>query len=746
VYDVDGFSVPPSTIAALKAGGKKVVCYFSFGTFESYRPDSDSFPKRVKKGRVCQDRWCRKWWPGERWLNVKDPVVKQIMEKRVQLAASKGCDGIEPDNIDAYSNRLNVWLPPFSRSVRISKNDQIRYNAWIADTVHRHGMSVGLKNALTIAGALVGKYDWALVEECNAFSDWSGGEWYKGKYECDYANVFIKANKAVFVAEYTSAWGTTAGRANSIQFPQRMCADNNAHGFSTRLHDLDLGPTKFPWADCLQHQPAGCAAAAWQVCMQAGVSPLSLSLGLSPRRTRSPVFRPSLPSSRVVAPAAMSARAAITARAVNSAAPRAMSASPALSGMGSRCTVTASACCRPRRCLPAAPARRSLSLREAVIVAVHPHENGRSMPLGTGRSGKAAQFPARIAGITEAHCLSTSASSYSQAGALSGGERCRTVRVRAENTETGGGSGGGGMGGGEGGKGGGGGGGGGGDGNGVNKNSLLALTGPPPAGSEGGHVHAAQPAGRPLLPGACLWGGRGHWGHIPCARYALKAVKAGTSMLLNLLGDLFCQVRACGEGGHVHAAQPAGRPLLPGACLWGGRGHWGHIPCARYALKAVKAGTSMLLNLLGDLFCQLVVEGGHGVDARRAATISLLGLLLVGPTLHVWYSLLFRVVSVQGTPGTLIRLALDQLLFSPLFIATFFSSLLTLEGRPSAIPDVLKQEWAKAVVANWKVWIPFQFLNFRFVPLHLQVAASNVIALLWNVYLSFASHRGVKEM
>ncbi|CAI7810652.1 unnamed protein product, partial [Closterium sp. NIES-54] len=54
VYDVDGFSVPPSTIAALKAGGKKVVCYFSFGTFESYRPDSDSFPKRVKKGRVCQ--------------------------------------------------------------------------------------------------------------------------------------------------------------------------------------------------------------------------------------------------------------------------------------------------------------------------------------------------------------------------------------------------------------------------------------------------------------------------------------------------------------------------------------------------------------------------------------------------------------------------------------------------------------------------------------------------------------------
>ena len=33
------------------------------------------------------------------------------------------------------------------------------------------------------------------------------------------------------------------------------------------------------------------------------------------------------------------------------------------------------------------------------------------------------------------------------------------------------------------------------------------------------------------------------------------------------------------------------------------------------------------------------------------------------------------------------------------------------------------------MVANWKVWVPFQFLNFRFVPVNLQVRAANVIAL-----------------
>jgi hypothetical protein len=33
----------------------------------------------------------------------------------------------------------------------------------------------------------------------------------------------------------------------------------------------------------------------------------------------------------------------------------------------------------------------------------------------------------------------------------------------------------------------------------------------------------------------------------------------------------------------------------------------------------------------------------------------------------------------------------------------------------------LKQDWWPAVQTNWKIWIPFQFLNFRFVPPQLQV-------------------------
>ena len=89
-----------------------------------------------------------------------------------------------------------------------------------------------------------------------------------------------------------------------------------------------------------------------------------------------------------------------------------------------------------------------------------------------------------------------------------------------------------------------------------------------------------------------------------------------------------------------------------------------------------------------------------------------------------------------------------------------------MQGRTQDISAKLKQDWKGAVIANWKLWIPFQFINFRFVPQQLQVSHSlplrclvfdplgahrvpvllqvlmaNIVAVAWNTYLSWASHR-----
>jgi FtsH-binding integral membrane protein len=51
----------------------------------------------------------------------------------------------------------------------------------------------------------------------------------------------------------------------------------------------------------------------------------------------------------------------------------------------------------------------------------------------------------------------------------------------------------------------------------------------------------------------------------------------------------------------------------------------------------------------------------------------------------------------------------------------------------ASVPDI--------VVANWALWVPAQFVNFAVVPLKFQVLYSNVVALVWNVYLSYTTSR-----
>lgn len=158
---------------------------------------------------------------------------------------------------------------------------------------------------------------------------------------------------------------------------------------------------------------------------------------------------------------------------------------------------------------------------------------------------------------------------------------------------------------------------------------------------------------------------------------------------------------------------------------------------------ATKAVTSAVLTLAGDIICQLVIDKVPELDLKRTFVFTFLGLVLVGPTLHVWYLYLSKLVAISGASGAIARLLLDQFIFSPIFIGVFMSLLVTLEGKPSLVVPKLKQEWLSSVLVNWQLWIPFQFLNFYFVPQKLQVLAANFVALAWNVILSYKAHKEV---
>jgi len=83
-WNLDLFDVDNSTMADLKFQGVFVMCYFSAGSFEDWRPDAVDFPTEVL-GR-------NNGWPGERWLNISDPRVLAIMKNRMDFGIEKGCE------------------------------------------------------------------------------------------------------------------------------------------------------------------------------------------------------------------------------------------------------------------------------------------------------------------------------------------------------------------------------------------------------------------------------------------------------------------------------------------------------------------------------------------------------------------------------------------------------------------------------------------------------------------------------
>lgn len=194
MYDLDLFETEASTVAALHAQGRRVVCYISVGSWEEWRPDAADFPAEV----IGNDY---EGWPGEKWLDIRRlDLLAPLMTARLDLCRAKGFDGVEPDNIDGYTNGTGFPL---------TAADQLRYNRWLAQAAHARGLSIGLKNDPEQVAELIDDFDWALTEDCFA-QGW-----------CDQLRPFVVAGKAVFAAEYTDTGITTAdfcAQARTMQF------------------------------------------------------------------------------------------------------------------------------------------------------------------------------------------------------------------------------------------------------------------------------------------------------------------------------------------------------------------------------------------------------------------------------------------------------------------------------------------------------------------------------------------------
>lgn len=175
IYNLDLFETTSDDIQELHDRGVRVICYLNAGAWENWRPDSQDFPQEIL-GNVYLG------WPGERWLDIRQmDRLAPLMIARLDLCVEKGCDGVDPDNLDGYLQPTGFDL---------TSADQLNYNRWLAREAHRRGLGIGLKNDPEQAGELADDFDWITTESC-LHQDW-----------CDLVEPFIQAGKPVFAVEY----------------------------------------------------------------------------------------------------------------------------------------------------------------------------------------------------------------------------------------------------------------------------------------------------------------------------------------------------------------------------------------------------------------------------------------------------------------------------------------------------------------------------------------------------------------
>ncbi len=167
---------------------KYVICYFSAGSWEKGRPDMGGLKQGRDYGRALGGgneggQWKSNGAP-ERWLNVDSPAVRSVMVGRLVDAKERGCDAVEPDNLDGDMSGDN------STGFKKSRSQMLGYYKFLANEAHRLGLSIGLKNADNLASTAAGIFDFVIVEECFKYG------------ECKKYRPFLQQRKAVLIAEY----------------------------------------------------------------------------------------------------------------------------------------------------------------------------------------------------------------------------------------------------------------------------------------------------------------------------------------------------------------------------------------------------------------------------------------------------------------------------------------------------------------------------------------------------------------
>jgi hypothetical protein len=218
IYDIDAIINPASTVAALHADGKHVVCYIEVGAAGNYYSAAQEGLSTTYYEQLKEDGLFGHKVGGypEYYLNIQSSETVSIIESMIdQQCAEKGFDAVETDIDTEYASHSGF---PLTKAI------EEQYMTTLANYMHGLGLGWWIKNpddtGDSFATDMYPLADAVLTEQCNQYSS------------CGLLSAY-QGDKAVFNAEY---------HLKTSQF----CAHDDSLGFNGARFNVALTGKRQP--------------------------------------------------------------------------------------------------------------------------------------------------------------------------------------------------------------------------------------------------------------------------------------------------------------------------------------------------------------------------------------------------------------------------------------------------------------------------------------------------------------------
>lgn len=152
--------------------------------------------------------------------------------------------------------------------------------------------------------------------------------------------------------------------------------------------------------------------------------------------------------------------------------------------------------------------------------------------------------------------------------------------------------------------------------------------------------------------------------------------------------------------------------------------------------KGITAG---LIFTVADVSSQMItLTDSDSFDPIRTLRMAGYGMLLSGPSLHLWFNFVSKILPKRDIVTTLKKMLMGQTVYGPLMTSIFFSFNASLQGETGGeILARLKRDLVPTTISGLMYWPICDFITFKFIPVRLQPLISNSFSYFWTIYITY---------